>query len=51
MKIKKTLIKAKMEVNIENKRHVKLCNPKTINNLKVSIDAEFKTKVKDVLNM
>jgi hypothetical protein len=50
MKIKKTLIKAKMEVNIESKRHVKFCNPKTISNLKVLIDAKFKAN-KDVLDI
>jgi hypothetical protein len=40
-----------MEVIIQTKEHSKHCNPKTINNLKVLIDAKFIATVKYVLDM
>jgi hypothetical protein len=50
-KNQRTLIKAKMKVSIEMKKHIRLNILKTTKDLGVLTTVEFKTKVKEVSNL
>ncbi len=50
-KNQRTLIKAKMKVSIEMKKHIRFNILKTTRDLGVLTSVEFKTKVKEVSNL
>jgi hypothetical protein len=47
----KCMIKAKMEINIEKKKHVIFANLKATRNMGVLTNVNFKAKVKELLDL
>jgi hypothetical protein len=47
----KCMIKAKIEINIEKKKHVRFANFKVARNMGVLTNVNFKAKVKELLDL